>query len=129
MDHWNKIQHCMLVGAGFAILLKLKGRTRLHPIVSERCIIVDRSPTIATVLSNLATVTGDNLIPILNKVEDVFHLDRETKLSNQWRIARLNGDIMRDLGCICSLSNSALANDQLFADILFARRQCLFNNR
>jgi hypothetical protein len=110
----------ILVGIGASVMVSKKMfQPRIHPWVTSRCDLVREQPAIAEILSRLAVV-GDQerLNVILNVLDEVLKLASTRKKSNQWHIARLNGEIIRQAREMCKISGSV--DDSTFQDVVFA---------
>lgn len=115
------LQMGALAGIGATLLATKKMfAPTIHPTVAAHSQIVSREPALAEVLSHLASVRDDpRMEKILAIVDEVINLSLSEKKANQWHIARLNGEILRQAKAMCVMSNCT-ENDATFEKVVFA---------
>jgi hypothetical protein len=91
-------------------------KPRYHPAVTARPCA--KYHTLANILSQLLELHPD-FTTILDRVDAVVTLDKEGHRSNQWKMSRLNGDILRASNSLCVVP--ATASDEVYRAILIVK--------
>jgi hypothetical protein len=114
-----------LLGVGTTVFLVRKlWRRELHPVVSAHCQLVTKEPALAEVLSELAAVgVNEQFELILEITDEVIRLanDKIKNKSNQWHIARLNGDIIRRAKDMCKIKGRM--DEASFQTVIYAKEE------
>ena len=126
MDDRTLLRGGVLVLVGTAVYaLQKMGSPPLHDSVKARKGISERSLPIAQILSQLFELRREaETEELMDKVEEVLSLDKKKGSSIQWRISRLNGDIVKKANDICQ-SVSASSDEEVFRSRIIAQDESI----
>lgn len=113
------------LGLGAYVLRRLSTPVT-HPTVAEACPRLPvEFPALAAALSQLATLGDDTALrALVEKVARVVELDSANGPASQWKISRLNTEILKDARAMCRAAPSA-RSDEVFRAVLDCESEAL----
>ena len=113
------------LGLGAYVLRRLS-TPALHPVLAEEHPeIAAHSPALAATASQLATLQNEaGLRDLVRKIAEVVRLDLAGGPTAQWRISRLNTDIVNDARSLCARAPRASSED-LFRAVLDCQNETI----
>jgi hypothetical protein len=116
------LQTGTLLGLGATVLLAKKMFVaKVHPLVAEHKSLVAREPALAQTLTLLVDAPTEeaSFVEILTLVDEILRLHSVKNKTNQWYIARLNGEVVRRLRHVCTTAGRQ--DDGAFQNALLAQ--------
>ena len=110
-----------LAGAGavLAFARHVLFRPEIHPVVIEYEDIVRRQPAIAETVSKIGFVADEQkLREMLHVLNEAVKLASKRGKANQWHVARLNGEVLRQTKAMCSMSSAVDVDDERFQSMM-----------